>query len=198
MRETWRNFGSYRVEVIVTLFPRLVDIHNFECIIFELNSLEIGCVYCRLGWLNIFNPCKPDGAYELDLAQREQRMVAKIFCQLAVIEPGENWTFAEYRHNNRDDDAMPGWDLSERWLTIDGFPSKGILRMCYFSGAKANKKGCKPAVIIRRSFLSTVLIDEREVFAEDCDSQSDYDIKGMKLFRDCERMAIVEYLYSGN
>ena len=73
------NFGSYRVELVVSLFPRLVDIHNFECIIYELTSQEIGCIFCRLGWLNIFNPCKPDGAYELDLSQREQRMVAKIF-----------------------------------------------------------------------------------------------------------------------
>ena len=35
------NAGSYRVELIVTLFHRIVDLENFEFIIGELNRSAI-------------------------------------------------------------------------------------------------------------------------------------------------------------
>ena len=31
---------------------------------------EVAAVYCRLGWLNVYNPCKPEGAWELDMSRR--------------------------------------------------------------------------------------------------------------------------------
>ena len=69
-----------------------------------LSPYEVACVYARLGWLNIYNPCKPEGdrptyecmlplkhspyrttgTCELDLSRREERVVAKILCTLAV------------------------------------------------------------------------------------------------------------------
>ena len=86
------KFGTYRCEIVIALFPRLLDIWNFEVINSELTGFEIGCLYARIGWLNLFNPMKPDGGWELDLGEWEQRIMAKMFCQLSVVEPGNSPT----------------------------------------------------------------------------------------------------------
>ena len=54
-------FGTYRVELVIALFACVVDIHNFEIVMRRLTPYEAGCVICRLGWLHIYNPMKPEG-----------------------------------------------------------------------------------------------------------------------------------------
>lgn len=76
------------MDLIVALFARVIDLHNFELVMEVLSPFEAACVYCRLGWLNIYNPGKPEGSYELDLSRREERMVCKTLCALATREPG--------------------------------------------------------------------------------------------------------------
>lgn len=85
------NMGSYRVELIVLLFHRLVDLHNFEFILMNLNSDEHAAVLARIGILNIFNPCKPEGGWQFDLLRWDERQVVKMMIHLSVVEPGENW-----------------------------------------------------------------------------------------------------------
>jgi hypothetical protein len=75
-----------------------------------LSPYEVACVYTRLGWLSLYNPCKPEGSWELDLGRREERIVAKTLCVLATHEPGENWIFNTFRWM-RTMDSMPGWEL---------------------------------------------------------------------------------------
>ena len=60
-----QSFGTYNVELIVSLFIRILDIHHFEMVLGELTAEECGVLYCRLGWLNLYNPVKADGGYEL-------------------------------------------------------------------------------------------------------------------------------------
>ncbi len=43
------NFGSYRVELIVMLFDRIVDLENFEVIMSVLNAEEQASIYARIG-----------------------------------------------------------------------------------------------------------------------------------------------------
>jgi hypothetical protein len=43
----------YRVELLVMIFDRIVDIHNFEFINMLLNAEEQAAVYARIG---IYNP----------------------------------------------------------------------------------------------------------------------------------------------
>jgi hypothetical protein len=45
------SFGTYRVELVIALFERIVDMHNFELIMRVLEPFEVGCLYCRLGLL---------------------------------------------------------------------------------------------------------------------------------------------------
>lgn len=43
------SFGSYRVELVVMLFDRLLDIHNFEYVLMVLNAEEIAAIMFRIG-----------------------------------------------------------------------------------------------------------------------------------------------------
>jgi hypothetical protein len=94
---TSNNFGTYRVELIVGLFSNIVDLHNFEIVLRHLSSYEVACIYCRIGILNIFNPMKPEGSFQLDLSRYDERMVVKMLAQLSVIEPGDNLPFVQFR-----------------------------------------------------------------------------------------------------
>jgi hypothetical protein len=97
------NTGTYRVELIVAIFHRIFDLCNFHLVLAELSAEEHAAIIARVGWLNIFNPLKPDGAYRLDLAVWEERQVVFVsiiglkFClsivkslmHLSLTEPGQ-------------------------------------------------------------------------------------------------------------
>ena len=100
-------FGTYRVELVVTLFGCLVDLHNFELVMRALTTFEAACVICRVGWLNIFNPMKPQGAYELDLTRREEREIYKYINVLGTNEIGDNFLEQLFRWE-RNMDPIPG------------------------------------------------------------------------------------------
>jgi hypothetical protein len=88
-------FGSYVCDIVVVLFPRIVDIHNFEMLFELLPANDCATIFCRIGILNFFNPLKPEVTYELDIGRREERVVAKIIVYLSVEEPGKCVTFLE-------------------------------------------------------------------------------------------------------
>ena len=160
-----KGYGTYRVELIVAIFPRILDIWHFDVIMSELEGHECGCLYARIGYLNIFNPLKPEGSWQLDLGEWEQRMMAKMFCQLAVVEPGTNWLEQIFTWK-RDQDPMPGWELTQGWMTDAGMPERGIVTLTYFSGNGKGEKECNPYVKFRKSLLQSVLIDESELLPE--------------------------------
>lgn len=157
-----KYFGTYRVEVICSLFRYVIDLHNIGCVLQVLTPFEVGCLYCRLGWLAIFNPLQCDGAHELDLTRREERIVAKILCTLATNEPGDNLPseFLKFRWQ-RDMDPMPGWELTEPWLTEEGMPSRGLLNVTYFTAPKAAIQK------LRMGLLKLCFTREEECVAED-------------------------------
>jgi hypothetical protein len=62
----------------------------------NLNAEEHACVVARIGLLNLFNPWKAEGSYQLDLSRWEERQIAKMLAHLSVTEPGENWIRCEY------------------------------------------------------------------------------------------------------
>lgn len=70
------DFGTYRVEVVVSLFCRIKDTHNLHLIFSTLTSEEHGMILARIGILNIFDPIRPEGAYSLDLSVWEERQVS--------------------------------------------------------------------------------------------------------------------------
>jgi hypothetical protein len=76
------SYGTYRVELLVVLFSRILDLHNFEQVMSVLSPSERASVLCRIGCLNIFNPLKIDGSYELDVGRWDERHLAKMFVHL--------------------------------------------------------------------------------------------------------------------
>lgn len=73
------DFGTYRVEVIVSLYPRVKDTHNFDLVLACVTFEEHGMLMARLGILNIIDPIRPEGGYCLDLSVWEERQVGGIF-----------------------------------------------------------------------------------------------------------------------
>jgi hypothetical protein len=103
-----KHFGSYRVELVVLLFHRLTDIQNFDVITKRLMPSEIACLYCRLGYLKVFNPMKPEGAHFLNISNREERIIIKLMGALSTLEPGETWIDETFQWE-LEMDPIPGW-----------------------------------------------------------------------------------------
>ena len=154
--------SNFRVDVIVSLISRIYDLANFDIIIRSLSSFEVGCLYARIGHLHLFNPLRPEGSLQLNLTRRDERVVCKMLCALAVSEPGDNWIAKKFRWV-RDQDCVPGWELTQPWLTEEGLPMRGVLDVTYFSGEGKGKRGCKPNIPYRKSLTYLCLIDEGEL-----------------------------------
>ena len=148
-----RHFGSYRVDLIVYLFGRIVDLHNFDLVVAVLTPYEVACLNCRIGILNIFNPMKPEGCICLNISRREERIVTKILALLSVSEPGANWVDSSFRWEI-DGNPMPGWELTQGWMTVSGMPHKGFLFTNYSASS-----GCRANIAGRKGFLCMVSVD---------------------------------------
>ena len=87
-----------RVQLLVTLFNKIVDIENLHIIIDRmLTDDERLEAYHRLGVLNLLDPMAPDRTYKLDLRRWDHREVVKWLVKLAASEPGDNWLDVSYR-----------------------------------------------------------------------------------------------------
>lgn len=155
-------FGTYRVEAVVELFPRLIDLCNFEIVLRALEAREVGIVYCRLGWLNIFNPMKPEGGMVLDLSVWEMRQVVKMIVRLSVDEPGNNIVDGKFRFDLASP-YIPGWEVTTAWLKESSLMTKGFISLFYYSGEGCGKGGCIPNMELRRSLWAMTLIDEKHM-----------------------------------
>lgn len=159
-------FGSYCADIVVALFSRVVDLHNFEVVWEVLDAADCSAVLCRIGILNVYNPMKPEMSLELKMDRREERVVAKIIVYLSVVEPGLNLTFKQFMWK-RDLDPIPGWDVTEPWMTEQGMSAHGYFAFTYYSGEGKNKNGCVPDIYLRKALTGLVLVDENEIVAED-------------------------------
>lgn len=119
-------------------------------------SLVQAHIINRLGWLNTWSPIKPDTYYELSQSRREERLVSKALLHLAVEEPGDNWWNETFQWN-RFDKVIPGWELPITWFTESGMPSKGILKLEYYSGEGEGKHECAPRWRLRNALSGLVL-----------------------------------------
>jgi hypothetical protein len=149
-----RHFGSYRVELVVALFSRVVDIHNFDLVLRVLMPYEHAQVICRLGMLNLFNPLKPEGSICLNIGRHEERTVSKMLIALKIKERGDAWRNYSFRLDF-DSVKIPAWELPEPWLVNETLPDKGLLSLTYHCGDGAKKGGCAD-VALRKSFLNLV------------------------------------------
>jgi hypothetical protein len=80
------HFGTYRVELCVNIFSRIIDPNNFDLVLALMTPFEVGCMYCRIGILNLWNPMKPEGCIVLDLSKADERCVIKQLAVLSAVE----------------------------------------------------------------------------------------------------------------
>eukprot|EP01038_Epipyxis_sp_PR26KG_P009185 gene9185-12389_t len=159
------HIGSYRVELIVTVFDHIIDLHNFELIIMILSAEEQASIYCRIGMLNVFNPCKPEGTWVLDLVRWEERQMAKMLIHLNLVEVGENWINRGFIYDHGFH-SIQGWDLTVAWFEESNMPKKGILTVDYYSGDGMNLAGNYINRRLRNILTSLVLVEQRDLIAE--------------------------------
>lgn len=151
------DFGTYRVELIISLFSRITDLVNFEYVLKELENHEIAMLFFRLGWLNMWNPLKPEGYIMLDLSRREERQVARMLITLNYVEPGPTWQEQSYRPAINDPPYDPEWKLPVSWYDENTLPKTGLLSLLYFGGKGIQLQGCEPSIATRMSLMSLVL-----------------------------------------
>jgi hypothetical protein len=156
-------FGSYVAEIVINLFARVVDLHNFELIYELLTPRDCAVIFCRLGLLNLFNPLKPEVTMELCLSRLEERKIAKIIIYLSVLEPGINLIYKRFQWK-RELDPTPGWEVTDALFTDAGLYTHGYFAFTYYSGEGKNKMGCIPEIGPRRALCQLVLLNENEVY----------------------------------
>jgi hypothetical protein len=157
--------GTYRSELVIDLFPNIIDIHNFELIMKCLTPFEVAAIYCRIGRLSVFNPLKPEGGGVLNLSLLEDRHVGKMILTLSAVEPGDNIKDAGFRLYY-DTPNIPGWEINSLWMTEDGMQRKGFLTYNYYTGEGKNLSGCKADLRWRAAMLHSVLVSEGEVLRD--------------------------------
>lgn len=162
-KEQFFQFGSYRVELLISLLSRIVDMHHFEVILAVLEPEEIGVLVARVGYYNgIFNPIKPEGYYMFNIGRHvEDRQFVKFFIILGAVEPGANWICIKDNFRwSMSDDCIPGWECPSSWMTETGLTNKGILRFAYASGIDGEPHvpgdGFDPTINCRKAFCYMV------------------------------------------
>lgn len=166
------DFGTYRVELVVSLFCRVLDKHNFELVLMKLTAMEHACLIARLGVLNLYNPWKPDGCHYLELGHWDERQVAKMIIHLDIVEPGVNWLVAKMKANYSAP-PTPGWVLNESWMTEEGLSKSAILIVKYYSGDGCRINNVTPFRSLRNALLSLVLVDPLCLVSEREDATRD-------------------------
>jgi len=159
---------KYKLNLVVTLHSRIIDLYNFDLVLGALNPEEQAAIFYRVGWLNAWSPLKPDTYYELTESRREERLVSKALLHLAVEEPGTNWWDETFQWN-RSDRCIPGWELPITWFTEEGMPSKGVLKLTYYSGEGKGLEDCEPRWRLRHAISGMVLAEPPKWLKEDHD-----------------------------
>jgi hypothetical protein len=79
---------------------------------------------------------------------------------------GDNLPFVQFRWE-REMDCMPGYEVTELWMTEAGMPKKGIWDCTYYAGEGKELKGCKPHIKCRKGMLQLTFLEEDEIMTEE-------------------------------
>jgi hypothetical protein len=150
------EYATYRTELIIALYSRVVDLVNFDYVLRDLEASEIAILLFRLGWLNTWNPLKAEGRIVLDLSRREEKQVLRMLLVMNFAEPGQTWLEASFRPS-RTHPADEAWTLPATWYSEATLPSAGIVSLRYFSGSGCGQDDCSPNPACRHTLMALVL-----------------------------------------
>ena len=97
-----------RIETIIAIWARLVDLQNFRAHDF-VDREGYAVLQRRLGAANLFNPIRPEGWYHLEMKEKDCQKVAQCLVQLSTEEPGDNMKNEIYNGNHI--------EIGTHWLT---------------------------------------------------------------------------------
>lgn len=88
----WEDPAYHRVELMVTLFARIVDWRAYKLLSSHLSPEERDLLGHRIGRVNLWydEVISPLGFWRLDLSKPEDNFIAQEIVHLAVLEPGAN------------------------------------------------------------------------------------------------------------
>jgi len=150
------DFSTYRTELVVGLYSRVVDPINIDFVLKELEADEYALLLFRLGWLNVWSPLKAEGRMTLDLGRPEERQLLRVVMVLDYGEPGRSWRDASFRPA-RGKPPVVGWELPVTWYAEAGLPPEGIVSLQYFSGKGVMLEDCAPNPQLRHVLMCCVL-----------------------------------------
>ena len=84
--------GTDMADAAVSLYSRITDLENFDHVV-KLSVLPPKAkqeIIDRLGWLNIGNPLKPEGFYDLNLMHLDNRTMLRFLIKINGEEPGNH------------------------------------------------------------------------------------------------------------
>ena len=82
--------GTDMADAAIALFSRVIDLENFDNLV-KLNVIPPKTrqeIINRLGWLNIGNPLKPEGSFDLNLQYWDNRCMLRFLMNIGSNEPG--------------------------------------------------------------------------------------------------------------
>lgn len=91
-----------QVRVIVCMFSRLVELHNFESILRHVSASAVQDVLNKLGVLNCLNPLKPCLDLRLKLKYMDNRVLVHSYLQMSSAEGGDQLKQREWSDGRRD------------------------------------------------------------------------------------------------
>ena len=143
--------GRDQSDAAVAMFSRIVDLENFDSIL-RMTSLLPSWkqdIINRLGWLNVGNPMKPEGLYDINLMDYDQRAYLKMLIELGSSEPG-----VHIRDVKNSDIAIQ--EVYGNSSLFNG-PTNKHVRLEY---AEVNRN-VRPNFSIRQGFLDQFLLGEK-------------------------------------
>jgi len=84
--DTFSRETSIQARVVVSLFSRIWDLHNFDVVMRALESDAQIEVVSRLGFLNVVNPLKPSGDYSIYLRYLDNRIMLVYLLEIGPVE----------------------------------------------------------------------------------------------------------------
>lgn len=145
-------FTSIRVDFIIRMMTLLVDLINIEIVLSLLTPKELALIIFRVGYLNIWNPMKPEGFISLNLARREEKQLFRIIYTLQWLElPSENWRDCNWTAVGAD--VVKFFEIPSSWFLENTFPDSGQISGKYYSGDGLGIMDCKPNIMTRFCFM---------------------------------------------
>ena len=131
--------STFRIELIVTFFPKVIDTHNMHVVYQRLKPVDQAAFMFRIGVIRTFNVFKPEGHHFFDLSYRDQRIAFKLLLFLSKVESSTHALTGEYSLTGRTD-QLHRLEINPNYWLKEGIYESAIYRISFLTkNAQASK-----------------------------------------------------------